>query len=88
METLIFFSAFVSVTDKDAIEKGRNLKTELEPTEDFELVTVDEKNNRYILKTKKLLDRERIETYQLTIKSVDNGSRKRNGIIPPTHNHL
>ena len=71
----------MSVTDKDAIEKGRNLKTELEPTEDFELVTVDEKNNRYILKTKKLLDRERIETYQLTIKSVDNGSRKRHGII-------
>ena len=88
MKPLKFILAFVSVTDKDAIEKGRNLKTELEPTEDFELVTVDEKNNRYILKTKKLLDRERIETYQLTIKSVDNGSRKRNGIIPPTHNHL
>ena len=71
------FVAFVSVTDNDANEKGKELKTELDQNEDFELVTVDLKNNRYLLKTKKTLDRERIESYQLSIKSIDNGSSKK-----------
>ena len=71
------FVAFVSVTDNDETEAGKNLKTELEENEDFELVTVDLKANRYLIKTRQLLDRERIESYQLSIKSQDNGYTKR-----------
>ena len=71
------FLAFVSVTDNDANEAGNELQTELEGSDDFELVTVDKKNNRYILQTRKMLDRERIETYDLTIRSVDNGKTQR-----------
>ena len=71
------FLAFVSVTDDDANEDGKALKTELLENDDFELVSVDEKSNRYMLKTKKMLDRERISSYNLAIKSIDNGNPKR-----------
>lgn len=70
------FLAFVSVIDNDANEIGKELKTELEGSEDFELVAVDKKNNRYILQTRNRLDRERIETYDLVIRSEDNGAKK------------
>ena len=65
--------AFVSVTDRDRGEAGR-VKTTLEDSEDFLLETVDANENRYMLKTKKPLDRERIDRYSLVIIARDNGN--------------
>ena len=66
------FVAFVSVTDSDRGEAGR-VETFLQETDDFALETVDAEANRYMLKTKNALDRERIERYSLTIVARDGG---------------
>ena len=67
------FVAFVSVTDKDIGQAGV-VHTVLEYSDDFELQTVDSVSNRYMLKTKSLLDRERIGKYSLKITAVDEGT--------------
>ncbi|CAG5111672.1 Oidioi.mRNA.OKI2018_I69.chr2.g5952.t1.cds [Oikopleura dioica] len=66
------FVAFVRVTDSD---KDQQLTVALEDGEDgdFELESI-EGSNRYILKTAKELDRERVHLYKLTLRAMDNGS--------------
>ena len=66
------FVAFVSVSDSDLGESGR-VDTQLEENPDFELEPVGAGSNRFILKTKAPLDRERTSSYDLTVRSRDHG---------------
>ena len=66
------FVAFVSVTDDDLGESGR-VTTVLDENDDFELETVDVATNRFILKTKSALDRERRGLYDLIVRARDHG---------------
>lgn len=66
------FVAFVSVTDDDKGAAGE-LTAHLIENPDFELDTIDKNSNRYILRTKTILDRERVSQYDLVIEAADSG---------------
>ena len=68
------FVAFVSVTDADKGAAGE-LTAHLVENNDFELETIDKDANRYILRTKSLLDRERVSHCDLVIEASDNFAR-------------
>ena len=69
------FVAFVSVTDQDKGKAGE-LTAHLVETPGFELTPIDLDQNRYIIRTKSQLDRERVSRYDLVIEAADSG-------IPP-----
>ena len=69
------FVAFVSVSDSDLGPAGEISSFELD-SEDFGLEVIDEPSNRYIIKTIRALDRERIGQYNLELRARDAG-------IPP-----
>ena len=69
------FVAFVSVTDEDKGKAGE-LTANLVETPGFELTPIDLDQNRYIIRTKNELDRERVSRYDLVIEAADSG-------IPP-----
>ena len=69
------FVAFVSVSDSDLGPAGEISSFELD-NEDFGLEVIDEPSNRYIIKTIRSLDRERIGQYNLELRARDSG-------IPP-----
>ena len=69
------FVAFVAVSDSDLGPAGEISSFELD-SEDFGLEVIDEPSNRYIIKTIRALDRERIGQYNLELRARDAG-------IPP-----
>ena len=66
------FAAFVSITDADLGPAGQ-LEAHLDGESDFALEIVDPESHRYIIKTVRPLDRERISEYTLTLRARDHG---------------
>ncbi|XP_076808174.1 protocadherin-11 X-linked-like [Clavelina lepadiformis] len=67
------FVAFVTVTDRDTGKNGNVSCRLLEPTS-FEMQRVDQKDNRYLLKTKNELDRETQRIHTVEIQAWDFGA--------------
>ena len=66
------FVAFVSVSDSDLGPAGE-VEAFLVENEDFGLEVIDRATHRYIIKTLRKLDRERISDYTLTLNARDHG---------------
>uniref|UniRef100_H2XQV6 Cadherin domain-containing protein n=1 Tax=Ciona intestinalis TaxID=7719 RepID=H2XQV6_CIOIN len=67
------YIAFVTITDRDTGLNG-NVSCRLKESDGFELFVIDRKDNRYLIKTKKELDRETQPSYNLEIDAWDFGN--------------